>query len=164
MSIKAMVYVWQMPYKSPQKLMLLAIADRCDDEGICFPGVSTLAKKCSIGDRGPHSKTIGPAIVTRVMGNWRDIRYEDGSTESGGYIYLSAYVDPKDAEIAELKAQLTAAKEWSSILQKSNDTLQTTIDKQTAVTDLIRKIEPDDLSPIEALVKLYELKLTAGKA
>lgn len=47
-----MVYVWQTPYKSPQKLMLLAIADRCDDEGVCFPGVGTLAKKCSIGERG----------------------------------------------------------------------------------------------------------------
>lgn len=48
MSIKAMVYVWGTPLRGSQKLMLLAIADRCDDEGVCFPGVPVLAKKCSI--------------------------------------------------------------------------------------------------------------------
>jgi hypothetical protein len=53
-----MVYVWQTPYKGAQKLMLLAIADRCDDEGVCFPGVGTLAKKCCVEDRNVQKMIV----------------------------------------------------------------------------------------------------------
>jgi hypothetical protein len=46
MSIKAMSWVWDnSKQKGAKLLVLLAIADRCDDEGVCFPGHARLAKK-----------------------------------------------------------------------------------------------------------------------
>lgn len=51
MSVTAMAYVWKTKLKGTDKLMLLAIADRCDDDGVCFPGVDRLATKCSLKRR-----------------------------------------------------------------------------------------------------------------
>jgi hypothetical protein len=46
MSIKAMTWVWDnSKQKGAKLLLLLAIADRCDDEGMCYPGHDRLATK-----------------------------------------------------------------------------------------------------------------------
>lgn len=47
-----MTLVWDSsPYKDGSLLLLLALADFANDEGVCFPGVPTLAKKCRMDDR-----------------------------------------------------------------------------------------------------------------
>lgn len=51
MSIDAMAYAWKTELSGSVKLMLLAIADRCDEFGMCFPGVDKLAKKCGVKKR-----------------------------------------------------------------------------------------------------------------
>ncbi len=52
MSIKAVSWVWEhSPEKSTRLLMLIAIADYCDDEGICYPSVRRLAEKCRLSSR-----------------------------------------------------------------------------------------------------------------
>ncbi len=49
MSVRAMSWVWQQPIKSTAKLVLLALADCANDDGKCWPGIETVAKKCGIG-------------------------------------------------------------------------------------------------------------------
>jgi hypothetical protein len=52
MSIKAMSWVWdQSPDKSTRLLLLLAIADHCNDEGECYPSIKRLATKCRMSVR-----------------------------------------------------------------------------------------------------------------
>lgn len=47
-----MHYVWEhSPTTGSQRLMLLAIADAANDDGVCFPGVGTLAKKLNTTER-----------------------------------------------------------------------------------------------------------------
>lgn len=48
MSVRAMSWVWQQPIKGTAKLVLLALADCANDDGICWPGIKTVAKKCGI--------------------------------------------------------------------------------------------------------------------
>lgn len=51
MSIKAMTWVWDSApkkFKSTKLLVLLAIADHCNDDGFCYPGVKRLAHKARI--------------------------------------------------------------------------------------------------------------------
>ena len=49
MSLKAMTWVWEhCTERSTGLLMLLAIADHCNDEGVCYPSVGRLAAKCRI--------------------------------------------------------------------------------------------------------------------
>ena len=48
MSVRAMSWVWQQPIKGTAKLVLLALADHANDDGKCWPGIETVAKKCGV--------------------------------------------------------------------------------------------------------------------
>lgn len=52
MSIKCMNYVWEhSETEGADRLMLLALADSCSDDGEWSPGVTSLAKKCNVKER-----------------------------------------------------------------------------------------------------------------
>ena len=47
MSIKIMSWVWEnSPYRGAQLLIHLAFADHADDNGVCWPGQTSIAAKC----------------------------------------------------------------------------------------------------------------------
>jgi hypothetical protein len=53
MSIKLMTAVWERAdLSSTQKLVLLALADWANDEGLCWPSINRLAVKASLTSRG----------------------------------------------------------------------------------------------------------------
>lgn len=47
-----MTRVWEAALPGGDKFILLAIADSANDEGYCWPSVATLARKCSMTERG----------------------------------------------------------------------------------------------------------------
>lgn len=51
MSIRIMSLVWELSLPDSDKLVLLALADCANDDGYCWPGMATLARKCSKGER-----------------------------------------------------------------------------------------------------------------
>jgi len=52
MSVRAMTWAFaQEDLKPGPKLVLLALADRANEEGLCWPSIPTLARKCSMGER-----------------------------------------------------------------------------------------------------------------
>ena len=52
MSVRAMSYVWDYsPYSGNSLIVHLALADHCDDQGICWPSQKYLAAKCKISER-----------------------------------------------------------------------------------------------------------------
>lgn len=52
MSIKVMAKVWEWSQaESASLLLMLALADHADDDGLCYPGVERLARKCRISPR-----------------------------------------------------------------------------------------------------------------
>jgi hypothetical protein len=53
MSIKIMTQVWDSAVPAPERFTLLALADSADDNGVCWPAVSSVARKC-----GTHPATI----------------------------------------------------------------------------------------------------------
>lgn len=46
-----MTAVWELRLPDSEKLALLALADCANDEGLCWPSMATLARKCSKSDR-----------------------------------------------------------------------------------------------------------------
>jgi hypothetical protein len=49
MSIKILSMVWDTgPEDKAELLVLLALADFCDDSGVCWPAVSSIARKSRI--------------------------------------------------------------------------------------------------------------------
>ena len=51
MSVHAMSWAFSLPIPPGEKLVLLALADRANDDGECWPGRESLAGKCSMGLR-----------------------------------------------------------------------------------------------------------------
>jgi len=54
MSIKVSLHYWDQAAvpNHTEKLVLLALADWCNDEGWCFPSIPEVARRCSLTDRG----------------------------------------------------------------------------------------------------------------
>lgn len=46
-----MTAVWEIDLPASDKIVLLALADCANDEGKCWPGMTTLTQKCSKGER-----------------------------------------------------------------------------------------------------------------
>lgn len=52
MSIRLMSQVWDLQFESlGQKMVLLALADNANEQGVCWPSVSTICRKCQCTDR-----------------------------------------------------------------------------------------------------------------
>ena len=80
MSIKAMSWVWETSLKGAAKLMLLAIADHCNDEGEnAYPGLARLARKCSVTER-----TAQRTISNLEMGRMLHVEENAGTRTMGG--------------------------------------------------------------------------------
>lgn len=46
-----MNWAWGVRLSPTLKLLLMALADIADDDGVCWPGIALLAKKCCVSDR-----------------------------------------------------------------------------------------------------------------
>jgi len=67
LSIRIMTWVWQhSPYSGERLLLHLALADFANDDGVCFPSHSTLAKKARCSN-GWVSQTIKQMISDRLI-------------------------------------------------------------------------------------------------
>ena len=73
MSIRLMTMVWDMELPTTHKIVLLALADNANDEGICWPSITTLEKKTSL-----HRATI-----IRIISNLEEKSHLSRSSESG---------------------------------------------------------------------------------
>jgi hypothetical protein len=78
-----MTWAWQAPLPPGPKIVLLALADIADDEGICWPGHRSLAAKCSITVRTVQRTIAGLQAHGQLL---IEPRYrQDGSRSSNRY-------------------------------------------------------------------------------
>ncbi|MBL4869174.1 MAG: helix-turn-helix domain-containing protein, partial [Pseudomonadales bacterium] len=64
MSCRAITWAWVQEVNSTQKIVLVALADHCDNDGWCWPAHETLARKCSLSERS----------VRRVISQLRELQ------------------------------------------------------------------------------------------
>lgn len=63
-----MTEVWALDLPDSQKIVLLALADSANDEGICWPSMASLSKKCSKSERtvqGVIKDLVSAKLLTR---------------------------------------------------------------------------------------------------
>ena len=78
MSITLMAEVWKTGLPSTQKMVLLALADNCNDQGECYPSIQTVAKKCSLSERAVQKALVVLEVlgyVTRIIRMGRSTLY-----------------------------------------------------------------------------------------
>lgn len=51
MSIQLMSQAWKTSLPTTKKIVLLALCDNANDQGECYPSISTIAEKCSLTER-----------------------------------------------------------------------------------------------------------------
>lgn len=79
--------------------MLIAIADRCDDEGTCYPGINKLAKKCNVQRRQAINliqdlERLGEIRVAEGQG----VKTNGGATNR---YYMTGYIKANNLPIDE---------------------------------------------------------------
>ena len=144
MSVRAMAWAWRQQLSGPEKLVLMAIADHADDDGICWPGNAHIARKCNLSQRSVqrHIKNlIDNGYMTahrryRETGGQTSNRYVlnvDGVTNShGGDARLTWGDDTSVAPITIIEPPYekptTTVPEWMEVLSEKDtpepDTVQ----------------------------------------
>lgn len=83
-----------------ERLMLLAMADFCDDSGVCYPGVDRLAKKvnCSIRQAQRHLASLeSKGLVSRDHGSGLFVRGARGTGHTTKYQLIFPRETPEDS-------------------------------------------------------------------
>lgn len=83
MSLRAMTWAWGWPLAPAPKLILLALADNADDHGVCFPSISFIARKVTLGKRATQRRISELASADLIRVELR--RRKDGSLTSNRY-------------------------------------------------------------------------------
>ena len=100
MSVLAMAWVWkQRGLTQGQKLVLMAIADHADDDGVCYPGIATLADKCECSER-KIIYTIGELVKMGLLSKTRRTFKGAGSGRGSTSNCYSLAVNNQSANIA----------------------------------------------------------------
>jgi len=79
-----MNWAWRQVLTPTLKLVLMALADAADDQGVCWPSVSTLAKKCSVSTRTVQ-RSLRVLIDSGLLTAEPRLRH-DGSSTSNRYL------------------------------------------------------------------------------
>lgn len=81
--------------RGTDRLMLLALADNANDEGVCWPSVETLQRKCGLGTRRAAEKALRrvEAWSTRAPAGCVRLRVEERAGRSSVY-HLDLSDDP----------------------------------------------------------------------
>ena len=86
MSNYAQGWAWQQPVGGSDKLVLVALADHADDDGICWPGQKGVATKCGLSKR-TVTAAIARLTEARILAVEERLR-PDGSRTSNRYHLL----------------------------------------------------------------------------
>jgi len=78
-----MTWAWEQELPPLTKLVLMAIADHCDDEGYAWPGIKGISKKCGVAHRTVQRQVeeLQAKGILKVEARQRP----DGSSSSNGY-------------------------------------------------------------------------------
>jgi biotin operon repressor len=92
MSVAAMSWAWRQDIATNPKMVLLALADHADDEGICWPGLKGVMGKCGMTRRSVQRHIADLRKQGFVM--VEDKKRADGSQTSNEYRLLMPLLSP----------------------------------------------------------------------
>ena len=156
MSVKVTAYIWEHSQQTGSDLlMLLAIADHANDDGLCWPSIERLAHKCRVKER--QAKNIiakliaqGEITVERGQGRGHTSHYRiKGATE---YTFCQKKVQPS-APLPEEKVQPSAPiyERKGAIQYQEKVQSSTTLYKEDPSLEPSEEKKEDSLPPVESV-------------
>ncbi len=98
MSLDATRWAWLQPLPATDKIILLRLADRANDQNVCFPSGASLAGDCGLCERSVR-RTFGRLVAAGLI----DIQHQTAgglNTRSRYTLNLSAGAQPSQNEAA----------------------------------------------------------------
>lgn len=150
MAIKVMTRVWDTSKsKGNDRLLLLAIADHTDDDGICWPSIPRLAEKTNVLERQvmrniAHLEKIGELYVEHNRGRHRNNRYlvTVGLTKEIIKIILEKRFEFDKLEAKSEADRIISLQEKGVTGDTFNDNGKGVIEDQKGVIEDIEKVSP----------------------
>lgn len=98
MSVRVMALVWDSTVPAPERFTLLALADRADEDGVCWPSRATLARKCRTSESTirKHLKTLEAEGVLHIQSRRIEDRHNDSNMYRIDLAKLKGLVDNDD--------------------------------------------------------------------
>jgi hypothetical protein len=93
MSIEAMAWAWDVPVRGTQKLVLLAIADWANADGVAWPHVKKIARRAGVGERAVQDAIADLELHGHIA---RSPQYRDDGGQRGN-LYTLGLDDPPAA-------------------------------------------------------------------
>jgi hypothetical protein len=84
MSVTVMAWAWKQDLTSTEKIVLVALADRADDDGLCWPGHKSLSTKCGLNRR--TIVRVVDRLANKGLISIERRHREDGSLMSNRYV------------------------------------------------------------------------------
>jgi len=94
MSFSAMNWAWKQALTPHAKLLLMALADRADDQGACWPSIPRLAQQCRLSPRTVQ-RLLQALVAAALLRAEPRFRADGSRTSNRYYLALGAPVTPR---------------------------------------------------------------------
>ena len=146
MSVKALSWAFEQRLAGNEKCVLLAIADACDDAGVCWPKISTIAYKACVSER-----TVQRIIrQLEASGHITASTRTDGSRQTTSLYTLNmrscaAPGSSRGDRLSPVRGDTVVTGEGDTVVTGEGDTVVTG-EGDTVVTPYNHQNEPPDLT------------------
>lgn len=111
MSIKLMAAAWEMDIPQTEKMVLLCLCDHANDNGVCWPSVASMARKCSVSER-----SVQRAI--RALRNRKIVTWDDAPGRVHKFV-----IDPRRIVTPDTVSPLTESHPTPDTVSPTPDTV-----------------------------------------
>jgi DNA-binding transcriptional ArsR family regulator len=141
MSVRAMAWAWRQQLSGPEKLVLMALADHADEDGICWPGNAHIARKCNLSQRSVQ-RHIKNLIDNGYMTAHRRYRDTGGQTSNRYVLNVEGVTICHGGDDRLTRGDDTSVAPIT-IIEPSVESTTTTVPEWMEILSEIEKPEPD---------------------
>lgn len=155
MSVKLMSIAWDMSLPMGQKMLLLALCDHANDEGVCYPSQERLAAKCSMALRTvvSHCKWLEQRGILRKERRQNTQRRKTDLY----YITLDEYSEPANSACAN-SACAKSSPERANFAPSYKEEPSETFNHQREPSEVATGINPAAAEPEFQLAEIQTAK------
>ncbi len=180
MSIRLMSDVWELPLNTNEKMVLLAIADHANDDGVAYPSWERIQKKCSISSKSTITKIMKILEGVGIIEVTKRGDLKEGRKTNIYKVYLSKsthleLIDKLAIEREKHKRTISTHLEPSKsthlepkMVHTSNSnhqgTISSSLNHQNNCIEIIADERTSKLSTFELFWERYPLKKDKGGA